>query len=220
MPRVTNAIDLLSSPYLNRWYSDMGTKKALFVLDLIKQTMPHNYGPIKERLNEQFFTTAQDKKQEYADIGSYVHKMIATHLSGKPLTTVKNEAINNSFKNFLQWKLEHKIKVKKLEFIVYSKKHKVAGTADALLQVDGKLGLYDWKTGAQCIGALAQISAYRKMCAEMKIRGIQEVKIVYFDRKKKFKESRDVVNVPKKNILPNFKIFLGLMNAWKWMNAK
>lgn len=56
------------------------------------------------------------------------------------------QAAQRAFKVFLEWYKEVKPKVLATEQVVYSRMYKYAGCYDALLNIDGKTYLVDWKT--------------------------------------------------------------------------
>ena len=104
---------------------------------------------------------------------------------------------------------------------VYSAKYDYAGTLDAILKGDGKVELIDWKTGASFRPAsLLQLVAYRQAVKEMNPQlRISNLKIIHFDKVKKFKESRDVHTVPRKEYAKLFTTFKHLMHGWRWAYA-
>lgn len=228
VPRVSNPLDLFSSKFLNGWYSKEGTKKAREVLSLIPSDVADR---AIQSLPQDFLDSAFEKSDKYARVGSIVHKLIEQDLLGKKTNVKKaveelslpySSYARNSFANYRRWKKEQKsIQVIRTEMVVYSWKHDYAGTLDAILRVNGKIGLYDWKTGSKRKQAELQLSAYKRCIHEMnKGLRIQELVVIHFDREKKFKAKRDVVKFERKKYKKNIKVFVNLLQAWKWYHVK
>jgi hypothetical protein len=103
---------------------------------------------IEEALNQH-----NVKRDDAADIGSQVHDIaqrIGEELrDGKPLSDISEdlpEAVKNGVCAFIDWVVEHKVKFLECERMVYSKKHKFVGITDAIVEIDGKKYLIDYKT--------------------------------------------------------------------------
>lgn len=215
VPRVSNALDLLSTRFLYRWYSNNGTKKALEVLKLLSAEEAER---AIQPLPQDFLKNAYDKSEEALTIGTDVHHLIESDLKGKRIPRQSDTSTQTAFSNYKTWKRSHKIEVIQTEMTVYSAKHDYAGTLDAILRVDGKVGIYDWKTGKRFspVNNL-QIVAYRKALKEMNPTfKVHEIGVVYFDKVKKFKASRDVHMVPYKEHRKLFTTFKHLMHGWRW----
>ena len=96
------------------------------------------------------------KSTEYVDglanIGTLGHSMVTDHLLKKATNTdeyTKEEIdkAENSFLSYLAWEKGKDIEVILVETPLVSERFKYGGQIDALLRVDGVLGLYDLKTG-------------------------------------------------------------------------
>jgi hypothetical protein len=78
--------------------------------------------------------------------GSQAHELIELFLKDSPPKQQTSQEAINSFKAFVGWYDTTKPIVLDIENVVYSPTYQVAGTYDALLELDGKVVLADWKT--------------------------------------------------------------------------
>lgn len=83
-----------------------------------------------------------------ADIGTMGHKWIEDFIKGENPPLPINEQLRGIATSFMNFAKGHKIEFLDSERKVYSIENRVAGTVDALLRLDGKLTLADWKTGS------------------------------------------------------------------------
>lgn len=93
------------------------------------------------------------KKEEAADTGSQVHdlaQLIGESLrDGKELPEISdslNEKVKNGVIAFIDWVVDHKVKFIECERMIYSKKYGYVGLVDAIVEIDGKRYLIDYKT--------------------------------------------------------------------------
>lgn len=105
---------------------------------------------------------ADDRVSDKAsDIGSDVHEWAEAHVLGKPIPDPRPEIISycGSFKKFLaDWEPKYEA----TEATVYSRTHGYAGTLDALMWIDGRLYIVDYKTGKRIYPEVAlQLAALR-----------------------------------------------------------
>jgi len=90
------------------------------------------------------FAAADKISRESAELGRNVHEMIDTVISGRPRKegTPQEE---NLFRVWLKWFIASKANVIAAELLVISKKKKYSGTLDAVISLNGKEYLTDWK---------------------------------------------------------------------------
>jgi len=109
------------------------------------------------------------------DIGKLLHAYIQADLEGAVVDEVgyTPEQIGlakKSFAQYLRWKDGKQIKAIKTEYVMVSEKYKYGGTLDALLEIDGKLTLLDWKTSTHIsLDYKLQIAAYLYLLQEQNI---------------------------------------------------
>lgn len=122
---------------------------------------------IEEALNQH-----NQKREEAADTGSQVHDMaerigmalknnesieditkeISEMDSASKNPELSEEEANklqnvvNGITAFIDWVVDHNVKFIECERMVYSKKHKFVGITDAIIEIDGKRYLIDYKT--------------------------------------------------------------------------
>ena len=93
-----------------------------------------------------------DEKPE-ADVGTITHAMIDCEVKKKELDLSKypKELIQQAeicYRNFEEWKKRHQFNPIETELSLVSEKHQYGGTLDCVAEIDGKLSIPDWKTGA------------------------------------------------------------------------
>lgn len=85
------------------------------------------------------------KRDKGGDIGTEVHAAIEAFLTHTEVPELSYEA-RLAYRGFLEWAKQHEIKTVAIERVIFSEMYDYAGTFDALLEIDGKLVLCDWKT--------------------------------------------------------------------------
>lgn len=145
---VTDTIkNVLHKPGLMLWPMDMALKH---LQTNFHDTRLGTADGFKEMLEE---AAKQHTKRSDAgkDTGTIVHEGINLFLTDKPKfrewsLAVDAEVFNGPMRAFMDWYLPQKAKVLKTEFPVFSRALNYAGTADMLLEIDGKIILADCKT--------------------------------------------------------------------------
>lgn len=121
---------------------------------------------------EEAFKNAQANyrniKQTAADAGTLAHAALERHfsdptapppLADTPVRLVYDEALN--------WFGQHEIENIGTEIKVYSRRHKVVGTADNISKVDGVVSLLDYKRAKNVYSSyILQLGAYKNMYEE------------------------------------------------------
>lgn len=122
----------------------------------------------------------RDTRDKAAEAGTLAHALVEHHITGKPdseLGSVIEEAraskemglkAMTAYENYLSWERTTKLKVVKTEMSLVSEKHKFGGTFDgiAIVDVNSRRSLADWKTGGIYTEALIQCAAYRGLWEE------------------------------------------------------
>lgn len=113
----------------------------------------------------------RDTSQKAADAGTLAHEMIECDIKSKALPTIEDESIKDKaetcYLNFLDWKKQVKFKVIESEIHLVSETYQVGATPDCIAEINGKLSLFDWKTGGGIYpDMLAQIAAYKEVWEE------------------------------------------------------
>lgn len=104
--------------------------------------------------------------------GSIAHAMIESELKNKPfaMPEVDKEIISkaeSAFLNWLEWKDRVKFELVYSEISLVSEEYQFGGTIDFIPSINGKLSIFDFKTGSGIYeDHLLQIKAYQKLAFE------------------------------------------------------
>jgi len=141
VPRVTAITDIVAKPGLLKYYAA-----------------------------QKSFEAAQRKLQNSANWGTLTHQTVEKILKGEKVEI--HPKILPSIEAFLEWKYQHNLKVidpqNHIERMIFDPDHLYAGRMDALVEIDGKLGILDIKTGTgiwdeYLLQTAAYQNAYNKM---------------------------------------------------------
>ncbi|MHB8552508.1 MAG: hypothetical protein ACYDAO_02830 [Thermoplasmataceae archaeon] len=150
VPGVTTITNIVNKPFLVKWAYNLGKNGV----DMDAQS--------RQTLN----------------IGKLVHSMIQSYFEKSNSSTIDNEVFDGisdietthakrCFRKFLNWSSQHTIKPILLETSLVSNLY--GGTFDALLDIDGKIVLMDWKTSNTIYPEyFAQVSAYWGLISQHK----------------------------------------------------
>lgn len=139
VPGVTTVIGKISDKSaLIRWAVNKGC-------DLLVDTLNN-----KEVINLGHIEMARSahikERDEAAKVGTTAHEWIEKHIKGEDVEMPEDDRAINAINAFLKWEDVNKVKYLGSEMRLYSLKRKVAGTADVLAKVNGKLTMIDNKT--------------------------------------------------------------------------
>lgn len=144
VPRVTTITDIVNKPALLRYYAAQESYEA-----------------------------AQVKLRNSANWGTLTHNTIEKILKNEDVEI--DPKIKPSINAFFQWKEEHQVNVldpeNHIEKMVFEPDNLYAGKMDALIEIDGKLGIMDLKTGTGIwdeyyLQTAAYFNAHNKMAGE------------------------------------------------------
>jgi len=166
---------------------------------------------VKEALNQH-----NVKREEAADIGSQVHD-IAQQIGealrdGKDIPELSpemEEGVAHGVRAFIDWVVGYKVKFLECERMVYSKKHDFVGLTDAIIEIDGKKYLIDYKTSKRVYSEMQyQLAAYTLAYEEEANEKLDGQMLIHFN-----KETGDfnVVEVGDKDNKINQKTFLACL---------
>lgn len=117
--------------------------------------------------------------------GTAIHKYIELDLLGEKADDLVNDQTIAAIESYHKWKSENKVEVITLEKVVHHEDWRCAGTLDAVLKVNDKLYIVDFKTGKFKPRYFTQLSAYWAMlCAEPKkkrIAGIEDAEFAVLE---------------------------------------
>lgn len=123
----------------------------------------------------------RETRDEAAEAGNLAHALVEYHVTGRsdPETAgmiesgklpqeVRERGIR-AYDNYLNWERMTRLKVIKTEMSLVSEKHKFGGTFDgiAVVEIEGKRSLADWKTSSAIYrDHLVQVAAYKGLWEE------------------------------------------------------
>jgi len=177
----------------------------------------------------------KEKKETAATIGDYVHKFAELYSESKNEETAYNlmlqelgepsedqlKRIQDGCVGFIQWINDNKAEILQAEKVVYSRKQGFVGTFDAIIQVDGKKYLADYKTGKKVYPEYyyqtsAYLHAYEEETGE-KLNGAMIIVIIKEDIENKdgeiVQKAGDVVTETRSrsDCIADYKAFKGLI---------
>jgi hypothetical protein len=141
VPRVTAITDIIAKPALLRYYAA-----------------------------QESFEAAQVQLRNSANWGTLTHSTIEQIFKGYKVEI--DPKIAPSIEAFFEWKNQHQIRIldpeKDIERTVFDPENFYAGKLDALIEIDGELGILDVKTGTGIweeyfLQTAAYLNAYNKM---------------------------------------------------------
>lgn len=155
---VTTVLKVISKPALVPWAAKMTSE---YVEKHLKPGVALDELEIKQ-LVAAAKVAHKTRAQHSADLGSLAHQWFEDYFAGKEPGMPFNPDLLNMVKAFLRFVKTHEIHPIFLERRLYSKEHKVAGTADLGLMIEGELAIGDYKTSKSGIYPehLIQMGAY------------------------------------------------------------
>jgi len=161
----TGATKVLDKPALLGWVAkEMGIFMKL------------NWDITREYTEEEKIELIEKAKTEYRwvskkamDIGKEIHELVEKWIKGEKVPLPKDPKVLNGYTAFLKYQKEHKSKWLLSERLVYSRKHKVSGTMDALELIEAEKSLYptDFKSSKGIYDEMNfQVGGYQMMLEE------------------------------------------------------
>lgn len=163
VPGVTTVLNLKNKPALVEWAFNLGK-------------------------NNPGLSSSREYVDDLARIGTACHERIASHLKNKTpdlsdFTGKEIEASAIPFGKFLDWTRGKDIKVVAIEKMLVSERHHYGGSLDALLDIDGKRTVTDFKTGKAIYPEyFLQVAAYAEAEQEVSGEKVAEVRILQIGR--------------------------------------
>ena len=160
---VTTALGIISKPFLIPWAANEAAKyvKANLVpgkaLDEVQI----------QQLVEGAKSAHRSNRDGAADMGTYVHNWIEAFVRGENPAEPINPKLKRVTDKFLEWWKVSDIEVIEPELVLCSPTLMLAGTADLICNMGGKLTIVDWKTGSGIYSDMfLQLAAYAMMYEE------------------------------------------------------
>ena len=141
--RCTTVVGALPKPWLGAWSAKMVAQAAVENLDLITAIAKTNPDEAVRWLKGKPW----EKRDRAAVRGTLVHEIAEAHVQGQPLPEYTDEErpYVEAFEKFIG---DYSPRFVEVETTVYDPVLRVAGTFDALAEIDGVHYLCDWKTSA------------------------------------------------------------------------
>ena len=157
---VTSVLGVIAKPALIGWAARMA---ADYVLENLKDM------DNLEQVCELAKNAHARKRDEGAEKGTDIHAWIEEWIVGKNPEMPKDEGPRKQIEEFLKWATENKVEFLESEKRMYSEKHWIAGTCDAIAMIDGKKYVVDFKTQSKMWDKtpFLQMAGYRIMLEEM-----------------------------------------------------
>lgn len=153
-----------------------------------------------DRITEEIIDTAKREyrriKRDAADIGKEIHEWVSEWIKGNKPEMPSNEKVINGITAFLRFQKENKVKWVETERAVYSKKHKYAGTLDAIGEIGGQLTLIDFKSSSGIYDEMRfQVAGYQIAYEEETGKKIQRAMILKFGKETGDFEVKELENI-------------------------
>jgi hypothetical protein len=222
-PSVTTVLSILNKSQLNAWAVRQASSALLERLQADPELLA------KSRSNSaaaaELVTSACNSMasigEEAASVGTTAHEAIDASMFADAAArlalrrTVTDPAVTNVLDSFELWERQSAVSFKHSEIVVWSHRHRFAGTIDAigLLPTGAPIAL-DWKTSNALREVYAlQLAAYALAWNEMNPSDapVREGVVVRFDKKKVMFEARRVASMEESQAA-----FLSALNLWQW----
>jgi hypothetical protein len=162
-------------------------------------------------------------RDEAGQLGTDVHKLIELTLHGETVEYFEGQTKIEVWERYLSWCIwwkqftkENEVKYEKewIEYLTWNDADKYAGTVDLIADVNGKIEIFDWKTGS-FVGDTAeiQVSAYAESVGQELRTLINVASIVQLNPKLNKKGVR-VKEINRDEILSNFEDFKHIQKIW------
>jgi hypothetical protein len=229
-PSVTHVLTAINKPALVPWaakqerqavsdaaaavYTELSAAGSRYPASWFASALAAKLGTVKAH---------QRTLEREGDIGDQAHKAIewllrtalGAEAGPKPVISAPALIAVTAFK---AWAARVSLKPILIERIVYSKRHRYAGTLDLLARVDGVLTTIDFKTGkAVYAEAHLQAAAYAAALLEMGYREPAQSVIV---RLPKVAGDPPVEVVPVTDAAALLPVFLATRALWEWTHAQ
>ena len=117
--------------------------------------------------------TLEEARAPAASAGTFAHDLVEAHANKRAepdplgLTEASEQLARQSFKNYLKWQSDTRLKIIHTEVALVSNVHNVGGRLDAMATDESeRLALLDWKTGPHYGDHLYQLAGYKILWEE------------------------------------------------------
>lgn len=176
VPGVTTILKCINKPALIQWSANMASDHFLAS---VKQGRTDLVAVHKESK-----VAHRKKAQGAADSGTNVHDYAEAFIKKKPLPLLLTDQAKLGVEAFHKWIDSHHVKFLSSERRIFSREHYYAGTCDFVAEIDGVMGVGDFKTSSGIYPEMRlQTAAYQHALEEEKGIKFPVRWIVRFDKK-------------------------------------
>lgn len=243
LPSVTTILQAVNKPVLVNWAAKTERELVLKAAGDLYEDLPNTP---KRMTKLAYMTTlesrvgklkAHTRQMEKArNIGIAVHELIEWNIRKELLQAVGPEPKVPpegmwAFMAYEDWRKTANLSPIMVEQVVFSERYGYAGTADLMCEINHP-GLFqaqiprvhvvtDWKTGKGIyLEALLQNAAYVHAAIEMKHATPGTAGLIVRLPKTENDPGFETRFIPAEDQKPLFKIFLAVLELWKWMDAE
>jgi hypothetical protein len=211
VPSVTSVIAMIAKPKLTGWAARTAAQYAVDNWEELSQVSP------AQRV-AQIRTAHEDSASKAAQTGNAVHEVIDKWSKGEPADAPKD--VSSYVRSFISFMLEYQPRFLATEVTVWSRQHAYAGTADAVVELDGKIVLLDAKTGKRVYPEVGlQLSALRhaefiitELGEELPMPPIEAMAALHI-------RPRSWKLIPVEQDNSNWSSFLAAREIWDWVHC-
>jgi hypothetical protein len=164
-PSVTKVLGVMNKPALPRWASKSVAEHVAEYVGVTVERDKIGWANIKEYLSDvdSLKNVPWDYAEKRRDLGSTFHDIAEQYVAGAHIAPeVFADDVRPLVESFLTWCDEFKPEWEAMECGVFNRTHNYAGTMDAIVRVNGRLMVLDYKTSKDSYPEHAlQLSAYR-----------------------------------------------------------
>jgi hypothetical protein len=224
-PSVTNILDVISKPALNKWIADVEREMVLAAAADIyaKSNGNHISRPAyiaAVRTQAGKVRAAQKEMERAGKVGTQIHKLaewsLRKEMGQSPGKQPKiGPEAQHGYTAWEEWRKSVNLKPLFIEQVVWSNEFGYAGTADLFAEVEGVLTCIDWKSGKRVYPeASLQNAAYRHAYREMGHGDCKQGLIILLP-KTAGHTFKPVPALPEEECM---EAFLAFLMGWAWLN--
>jgi hypothetical protein len=229
-PSVTTILSAIGKPALVNWAAKVEREMVIeeaskFYQEEILNELPLKPEAWKMLLLSRLGETKQSAKElaKAGEIGTTVHHAIEQELNARMGLPYEKKICLSApaemaFKHWVDWAASVDLEPIASEQVIWSHRHRYAGTLDLLARVNGRLAVIDWKTGKYVYNeAHLQNAAYRQAVREMG-HGDPELGIIV--RLPKTVDDPKFEAVEADAEAPSLEVFLHTLALWTWQEER
>lgn len=158
VPGVTSILNLRAKPFLTTWAAKLAAELAVDSLEILPSMVERDRKGAVEYLRD----ASKRFTRQAADVGTAAHGIFEALAMGETLGTLTPE-MEPFAAHFRDFCAKHSPTFHEIEATVWSQAHAYAGSFDAVMSLEGKTVIADWKTTRSGVhdDVAYQLAAYR-----------------------------------------------------------